>query len=61
MSTLEFARMTPVTPPTLNKKRKPRVQSAVGLANTREPKREASHLKIFTPVGTAMIIVALVK
>ena len=56
-----FAKITPVTPPTVNKNKKPRVQYALTLGTTRAPNKVASHEKIFTPVGTAIAIVAEVK
>lgn len=61
MSMDEFARITPVKPPTVNKKTNPSDQSIAASKEICAPSRVASHLKIFTPVGMAMIIVAAVK
>ncbi len=56
-----FASTTPVTPPTVNRKMKPTAQS-IGVLNSMEPPHMvAIHEKIFTPVGTAMTIVAKTK
>lgn len=60
-SRLLLARTTPVTPPRVNKNRKPRVHRVTGLQKIGDPKILASQLKILIPVGTAIIIVALVK
>jgi hypothetical protein len=50
-----------VTPPILNKKIKPN-ENKVAVFNLKKPPHiVASQLKIFIPVGTAMIIVAAVK
>jgi len=57
----EFARTTPVRPPTVNRKTNPRAQHKEGLYVNCVPWRVPSHLKILIPVGTAMIIVAEVK
>jgi hypothetical protein len=57
-STPALASTTPVTPPTVNRKMKPIAQS-IGVLNSIEPPHiVAIHEKIFTPVGTAMTIVA---
>jgi len=56
-----LARTTPVTPPIVNKKRKPKTQHIIAFIYIFTPYSVAIHLKIFTPVGTAMAIVALVK
>jgi len=61
MSNLELARTTPVNPPTVNKKINPNAQQREGLKLKRTPWKVPSHLKILIPVGTAMIIVAVVK
>jgi len=52
----------PVSPPKVNKKINPLTQR-VGTEEliALEPYKLASHLKIFTPVGTAIVIVAAVK
>jgi len=56
-----LAKTTPVTPPTVNRKIKPRANRR-GVLNSRDPpQRVANQLKILIPVGTAMIIVAAVK
>ncbi len=61
MSTPALASTTPVTPPTVNRKMKPTAHS-IGVLNWIEPPHiVAIHEKIFTPVGTAMTIVAAVK
>jgi hypothetical protein len=53
--------MTPVTPPTVNKKIKPKVNN-IGAFKVKEPPHiVAIQLKILIPVGTAIIIVAAVK
>lgn len=57
----EFAKIIPVKPPMENKKTNPILQSKVGLSFKLDPWRVAIHLKILTPVGTAIIIVAAVK
>jgi hypothetical protein len=57
----ELARTIPVRPPIENKKTNPIDQSRVGVTASRDPWRVAIQLKIFTPVGTAIIIVAAVK
>jgi len=61
MSKALLAKTTPVSPPTVNRKRNPRTQS-IGAANEmRVPCNLASHEKILIPVGIAIIIVAEVK
>ncbi len=51
----------PVTPPIVNKKMKP-IAHSIGVLNSRKPPHiVAIQEKIFTPVGTAMTIVAAVK
>lgn len=61
MSIDELARIIPVSPPTVNKNTNPIAQSNAGVINNILPCRVATQLKIFTPVGTAIIIVAVVK
>jgi hypothetical protein len=61
MSNLELARTTPVNPPTVNKKINPNAQQRDGLNLNRTPWKVPNHLKILIPVGTAIIIVAVVK
>jgi hypothetical protein len=57
----EFDNTIPVKPPNVNKKIKPLAKS-IGVFKTIEPpKIVATQLKILIPVGTAIIIVALVK
>jgi len=57
----ELARITPVNPPTVNKKTKPIDQYIGASKEIKEPFIVANQLKTFTPVGIAMIIVAAVK
>lgn len=57
----ELASTIPVSPPTVNKKRKPRTQSMGVSRAAGVPWRVASQEKILIPVGTAIIIVAEVK
>lgn len=61
MSNDELASTIPVSPPTVNRKMKPRAQSIAGDHLMLPPCSVASQLKTFTPVGMAMIIVAEVK
>jgi len=57
----ELARTTPVTPPTVNRKIKPRAKRP-GVRKSIDPfHKVASQLKILIPVGIAIIIVAAVK
>ena len=57
----EFDNTTPVTPPTVNKKMKP-IAHSIGTLNSIEPPHMvAIQEKIFTPVGTAITIVAATK
>jgi hypothetical protein len=57
----EFYNTIPVKPPNVNKKIKPLAKS-IGVFKTIEPPNiVATQLKILIPVGTAIIIVALVK
>lgn len=56
-----MARTIPVNPPSVNRNTNPRAQS-IGASNDRIlPFIVESHLNTFTPVGTAMTIVADVK
>lgn len=57
----EFARIIPVNPPTVNKNTNPRLHNRDGVIVKEAPCRVAIHLKILTPVGIAIIIVAAVK
>ena len=51
----------PVTPPTVKRNRKPKAQS-IGVLNSIEPPHiVAIQLNTFTPVGTAITIVASMK
>jgi hypothetical protein len=61
MSIPEFDKIIPVNPPNVNKKIKP-LANNIGVFKTIEPPNiVAIQLKILIPVGTAIIIVALVK
>jgi hypothetical protein len=60
MSTLEFDSIIPVNPPKVNKKIKPLAHN-IETDFLEEPKILEIHLKIFTPVGIAIVIVAAVK
>jgi len=61
MSNAEFDKITPVTPPVVNKKMNPRVHS-IGVEYTKvDPCNVANQLNTLIPVGTAIIIVAAVK
>lgn len=61
MSRDELARTIPVSPPTVNRKMKPRAHRRGVSHRIVPPWRVASQLKTFTPVGIAIIIVADVK
>jgi hypothetical protein len=61
MSTPAFANITPVTPPTVNKKIKPREKINGVLKSNEPPHIVANQLKILIPVGTAITMVAAVK
>jgi hypothetical protein len=54
-------KITPVSPPTVNKKIKPNANKRGGRISNLPPHNVASHEKTFTPVGTAITIVAAVK
>jgi len=57
----DFARITPVSPPMVNRKTNPSAHSR-GVSHRRFlPCRVAIHLNTFIPVGTAIIMVAAVK
>jgi hypothetical protein len=61
MSSAEFDKIIPVTPPVVNKKINPRVHN-IGVEYTRvDPCNVANQLNTLMPVGTAIIIVAAVK
>lgn len=53
--------MIPVSPPTVNKNTNPSAQRREGVIDSIAPCKVATHLKILTPVGIAIIIVAAVK
>lgn len=53
--------ITPVRPPTVNKNKNPRLQTPLGDILNLPPLIVAIHLNTFTPVGTAITIVKLVK
>jgi len=61
MSSPELAKITPETPPTLNKNIKPKTNNNGVRKFNQPPQMVASQLNILTPVGTAIIIVAAVK
>jgi len=61
MSIEEFARIIPVNPPTVNKNTNPIAHRRAGVINSMLPCSVATQLKILTPVGTAIIMVAVVK
>jgi hypothetical protein len=61
MSIEEFAKIIPVSPPTVKRNTNPMAHSNAGVMKRTLPCRVATQLKIFTPVGTAIIIVAVVK
>lgn len=61
MSREELASTIPVSPPTVKRNTNPIAHIKAGVIVNALPCRVATHLKIFTPVGTAIIIVAAVK
>jgi len=61
MSMLELASTIPVSPPAVNRNTNPSAHRRAGVIVRILPWRVATQLKIFTPVGTAIIIVAAVK
>lgn len=61
MSIEELAKTTPVKPPNVKRKINPKDHSKEGVSLKSLPWIVAIHLKIFTPVGIAIIIVAAVK
>jgi hypothetical protein len=61
MSKDEFAKIIPVSPPTVNKKIKPIAQIDTNEKLSLLPYHVPTQLKTFTPVGIAIIIVAEVK
>ena len=56
-----MASTTPVKPPTVNKKIKPKAHNLEGVKGIQLPWKVPIHLKILIPVGIAIIIVAVVK
>jgi hypothetical protein len=56
-----LANRTPVKPPTVKRKIKPKDHNIGASKDKLAPTKVASHLKTFTPVGIAIIIVADVK
>jgi len=61
MSIEEFAKTTPVIPPTVNKNTNPIAHSIGESYEVWDPDIVANHLKILIPVGIAIIMVAAVK
>lgn len=61
MSNPPFANSTPVNPPSVNKNTNPNANNIGVLNLILPPYIVPSQLKIFIPVGTAIIIVAAVK
>ena len=57
----EFARIIPVNPPSVNRKMNPDAHSIAGVKFNTLPLIVLNHLNTFTPVGTAITIVADVK
>jgi hypothetical protein len=57
----ELANTTPVSPPTVNKKMKPKAHKDEGVKGIQLPWKVPIQLKILIPVGIAIIIVAVVK
>jgi hypothetical protein len=61
MSIPEFDKIIPVRPPKVNRKMKPFANNIGVFKTILPPNIVAIQLKILIPVGTAIIIVALVK
>lgn len=61
MSTEEFERTIPVSPPTVKRKINPTAHKRGVSQRKLAPWRVANQLNTLTPVGTAIIIVAAVK
>lgn len=57
----ELARTIPVRPPRVNRNTNPKAHNILGEKLILVPFIVANHLNTFTPVGTAIIIVAEVK
>jgi len=61
ISSAELAKTIPVRPPIVNKNKNPKTHR-IGVSKGKGvPDKEASHENTFTPVGTAITIVAEVK
>lgn len=60
-SIIDLAKITPVTPPIVNKKINPRIQRTTGLNKNGTPYIDANQEKTLTPVGIAITMVAAVK
>lgn len=60
-SSLALAKTTPVSPPSVNKKINPSAHSPDGEKRIHAPCKVPTQLKILIPVGTAIIMVAVVK
>lgn len=56
-----LAKIIPVKPPSVNKNRNPTVNNIEVFNIIEPPHKVANHEKILIPVGTAIIIVAVVK
>lgn len=61
MSKEELDKTIPVSPPMVNRKINPNDHRTEAFRVSRVPWKVPSHLKTLIPVGTAIIIVALVK
>lgn len=61
MSIDEFAKITPVKPPTVNRNTNPNAHNIGESIEIWDPAIVVIQLKILIPVGIAMIIVAAVK
>lgn len=61
MSRDDLDKIIPVNPPKVKRKINPKAQSRMVLNEMNDPYSVINHLKTFTPVGTAIIIVAAVK
>ena len=61
VSNLALDKIMPVRPPKVKRVINPIIHSLEGLKTNRDPWIVANQLNTLTPVGTAMIIVALVK
>jgi hypothetical protein len=61
MSKEDLDKTIPVNPPNVKRKMNPNAHSIIVLKEMNEPYNVINHLNTFTPVGTAIIIVAAVK